>query len=415
VDDGKGFLPDVQGNIALMFALLTPVIFGAAGAGLDFYRYSHALTSVQDAADGASLGSAREMLLASATAKLAEERARAIARSKVAETRFLSTAQISAKAVKSSGSIKVSIEAQFKPTVFVALFKNPIYVKADAEAVIKGSSSVCIIALEEDSGDAIYLDDHGAIRSTDCAVFSNSSEPTGIVAKSAAYLESDFICSAGGFDGDVRNYSNEPLRDCPLRADPLAQRAEPTTGACAHNDLVLKDFTGAIDPGVYCGGLIIDGASDVQFNPGIYVMRDGQFEVKDTSRATGVEVGVFFEGDNATALFDERAQITFGAPMAGEMAGVVLWRSREATGSGEFKIASNFVDELVGAVYLPTGELYVSATDEVGEDSAYTVIIAKRVRVDKRASLVLNNDYAASNVPGLDGMKDKISEIFLRE
>jgi hypothetical protein len=200
-----------------------------------------------------------------------------------------------------------------------------------------------------------------------------------------------------------------------LREDPLAKRNEPSTGACTHHDRILKDYVGTIDPGVYCGGLIIDGKSDVVFNPGMYVMRDGKFEIKDVSKAEGVEVGLFFEGDNATALFDEKAEVSFGAPTNGDMAGVVLWRSRHATGSGEFEIVSNFVDELVGAIYLPTGELYVSATDDVIEDSAYTVIIAKRVRVDKHASLILNNDYAMTNVPGLAGMKEAVSEIFLRE
>jgi hypothetical protein len=355
------------------------------------------------------------MLLASATASLAEARAETIAQSNVGQIKFISGSEVKATASEAQGSVKVAIKAQFRPTIFVALFQNPIYVNVDAEAVIKGSASVCVIALEEEAGDAIYLDDHGAIRSGDCAVFSNSPEPTGIVARAAALLDSDFICSAGGWEGGSHNYPREPLRDCPSREDPLANRAEPSTGACTHHDHVLKDYTGTIDPGVYCGGLVIDGSSDVEFKPGIYVMRDGKFEVTDVSRARGVEVGVFFEGDNATALFDEKAEIDFGAPKTGEMAGVVIWRSRNATGSGEFKIVSDFVDELVGAIYLPTGELYVSATDDVIEDSAYTVIIAKRVRVDKSASLVLNNDYAMTEVPGLDGMKDKVTEIFLRE
>ncbi len=39
--------------------------------------------------------------------------------------------------------------------------------------------------------------------------------------------------------------------------------------------------------GVYCGGLILTGSVEVEFMPGIYIIKDGVFEVSGNAGAEG--------------------------------------------------------------------------------------------------------------------------------
>ena len=57
-------LRDDAGNVTVTFALMIPVIMGAAGLGVDYVRASAAQTRMQAIADAAAISSARELQMA---------------------------------------------------------------------------------------------------------------------------------------------------------------------------------------------------------------------------------------------------------------------------------------------------------------------------------------------------------------
>lgn len=404
-----------SGNVAMTFALLLPLLLGAVGAGVDFARYSSIQAGLQESVDAAALAGAREYLTSKAAAKIAESRALHAANAAFQVNTGLERAVAEASANDNEASVTVAATASYRPSLFVALFKTPIEVVADATAQTSGGANICVITLGESGGDVFKMTARAQLDGDNCAVYSNSTDPAGMSVRDNAFLKSAFTCSSGGYRDTDRHFDPIPLTDCPKREDPLAERAEPYVGVCNHNDLVLKDYVGRISPGVYCGGLVVDGASSVQLDPGMYFFKDGALAVKSTSRFSGDDVGLFFTGKDAGIRFEDKSAISLAAPESGAMAGVLIWQSKSASGIDKFEIFSNKVDRLVGTIYLPDSDFIVSATDEVAEDSAYTAIIAKRIALEKNATLVLNTDYNLTPVPTPPGIANAGGSVYLRE
>lgn len=393
-----------DGNVALAFGLLLPVLLAAGGAAVDTALYASARSALQEIADASALAGGREYLLNKSSAKLVKERAQTVANRMIGAEPELAGAEARASADVNRRAVTVSISYGYRPTLFIAMIKSPIMLNVKATAEVSGGTNICVIGLHQQNGDTVKLDDSALLSGKDCSVFSNSTDPHGIVVNGLARIESAFICSAGGYDGPGAAFNPLPVTDCPRREDPLAGYSEPPVRSCDHTALQLLDFKGRLSPGVYCGGLVIDGASDVDFEPGIYVMKDGEFQVKDVSRISGDETGFFFHGAGARLMFEDKASVSLSAPESGDMAGILFWRSKTATGSGVFEVKSNFVDRLVGTIYLPKSEFYVSVTAEVAEASAYTAIIADQIWLVGKSRLVLNTDYALTPVPPPPGL-----------
>jgi predicted NAD/FAD-binding protein len=178
-----------------------------------------------------------------------------------------------------------------------------------------------------------------------------------------------------------------------------------------------------IGPGLYCGGLKIDGNSNVTMSPGIYFFKDGPFEVNSNSVVRGTGVGMYFTGKKATFEFKSNAQVELEAPSTGVMAGLLAFQDREAGDEVEeddeentvakFLIETNFTRKLVGTLYLPHGHLIVRADNDVADESAYTAIVVRKLLLDSGPNLVLNTDYDETTVPVPDGLGPSKGELRL--
>ena len=134
-------------------------------------------------------------------------------------------------------------------------------------------------------------------------------------------MKAAVICSAGGASvSGTATVDPAPVTDCPAAADPLASRQGPGVGACDHFDFVLVNKTVTIEPGVYCGGLSIQGSSNVTFNPGVYVIKDGRLALTGTSTMTGNGVGFYITGDALATVLTLQTHVSLSAPVSGPLA-----------------------------------------------------------------------------------------------
>jgi hypothetical protein len=114
----------------------------------------------------------------------------------------------------------------------------------------------------------------------------------------------------------------------------------------------------------------------------------------------GDEVSFYFADDTAGLDFHDKGVVELSAPKTGPMAGILFYSMI----SGEkFKISSDSARKLLGTIYLPHADLEISGGGKVAQESAYTVILARRIKVDS-SNLVRNADYAASDVPVPQGI-----------
>ena len=85
------------------------------------------------------------------------------------------------------------------------------------------------------------------------------------------------------------------------------------------------------------------------------------------------------------------------------MAGLLFYEAHGSPKLRRHEILSNYAHVLVGTIYLPHGQLVVDADNDVADQSAYTVIIARTIILLAGPNLVLNTDYSLPEVPVPEG------------
>ncbi len=442
---------DRSGNTAIAFAVLSPLLFCAVGIGVDFQARLAQKDSLQDAADTLALRGARELLLKNATDAMVEAMLSATAEKQFGPT--LGVFRMTPHADETKGEVFVEITQPSRNSFFLSKIvphEDPIIV--DAIAVAQGVTNVCVIALEENDADAVKASLDSKLEARKCAIMSNSTSATGINVSGKSKISAGFICSAGGAEGGGLNFSPAPLLDCPQYTDPLAERMPPDVSGCDHIDKELSPSAAAaafgmsmkggsavgttspvslidgatrgtlqgytrfdIEPGVYCGGLKINGLADVHAAPGVYVMKDGPLTIDTGGRLFGENVGIYFEGDASVFDFKVNSIVHLTAPKTGLMAGLLFRESSSAKKNRLYTISSDNARELLGTIYLPRGVLNVNTMKPIADSSAYTAIIANKIALKGKPQLVLNTDYGATDVPTPEGVGPTGGAVYLRE
>ncbi|MCB2114100.1 MAG: pilus assembly protein [Parvularculaceae bacterium] len=442
---GMSFPSDRGGNVVVFFAVLAPLLFGAAGLAIDFQARLAQRAALQDAADTLALRGARELLLENASEKTIEAMLQATAAKQFKPS--LGAFAMAPRVNKADGEVVVEITQPSRASFFLSnsvTRKGPV--STQSTAIAHGVTNVCVVALEEKSSDAIKAGVDSRLDARDCAILSNSTSTSGVNVSGMSRITARFICSAGGAAGASMSFSPAPLLDCPRYDDPLAERVAPDTAGCDFVDTkitlasksgrtgggaIVSTVTALIDgsiagtlqgyarydiePGVYCGGLEIKGLADVHAAPGVYIMKDGPLRVDAGARLYGRNVGFFLEGDNSVFDFRINSIINLTAPKTGLMAGLLFWESAAATPNRLHTISSDNARELLGTFYLPRGVLNVNTVQPLADTSAYTAIIARKLNLNGRPQLVLNADYDATDIPTPDGVGPTGGSVYLRD
>jgi hypothetical protein len=70
----------------------------------------------------------------------------------------------------------------------------------------------------------------------------------------------------------------------------------------------------------------------------------------------------------------------------------------------QYQISSNNAQQFLGTFYLPAGRLIIDAARPVAAQSAYTVVVTRQIDIKDGPNLVLNSDYASTDVPVPEGV-----------
>ena len=200
---------------------------------------------------------------------------------------------------------------------------------------------ICAIGLDPKRKGTVSLDTSAVVQAQGCAVYSNSSHSWSIVSQQNAVLKTGMTCAVGGKQGNFPNFSPQPQSGCPSVPDPLASRPAPAVGACDHSGYVVKTSPTTLQPGVYCGGLTVNGPYTVTLTPGTYVISGGPLLVDGGGTLNGSNVGFYLTGSGATVAFNANSTINLTAPKAGTMAGLLFFEDRTAPSSQLHQVLSN--------------------------------------------------------------------------
>ena len=398
--------------MALYASGLLLVAILITGGVVDYVSLTMQKSEVQAAADNSALGAVRELQIAENDDDRLAAVATIIAQSNLSDK--MTGVVVEAVPVLEGAGVEVTVTAD--PRVFfpgvIGMTAKPVSASSVAEVL---GSPVCMIGLEVKTDRTLYMQKKAAITARNCAIYSNSRGKGGITVEGDAKVTADFICSAGGIKLDKKMALDPaPVTDCPPMSDPLADRPAPTVGSCDFNKFKLaKGATKSLSPGVYCGGMEIEGTANLA--SGIYIIKDGPLKVKDKGAIKGKNVGFFLTGKDALITFEKDTLIELSGPRAGIMAGLLFYEDRNVIAADkttvieldpeglpkpkEHRIRSDNARELVGTIYIPRNRLLVDGDKPIASESAYTVIIAREFVLAEGPEIVLNTDYALSDVP----------------
>src|SRR5262249_21154779 len=157
------------------------------------------------------------------------------------------------------------------------------------------------LALNPTTSDGLHLQGINKFSEQNCWAWVNSTSSTAINAVGAATGSAQGFCSAGGVLG-AEHFTPAPFTGCDPLEDPFAGMRAPTAGSCAQSNLVLKNGSYTLNPGTYCGGITLKPQASVTFNPGVYIIKDGVFEVQGQASASGSGVVFVFAGSGSQLI-----------------------------------------------------------------------------------------------------------------
>ena len=406
----KSFLHNKKGNIALTSAILALPLIAAGGAAVDYTLEVNARNDLQHAADAAALASVKELALTSTQDESITSIAKNYVLASLAETTghnpdpndVLVTTEIS----PSRKDVTVNIAFTWEPLLLHYVDETALPIRVAATGSLAGDQSVCVIALDTLSSSSLAMTGTSSLQANDCAIYSNSSNSSGIEIVSGASMQSATTYTSGGFSGPLSGYSPKPVTDSPSVADPLADRAPPSYGSCEPDKQNLKFTNGNVTlyPGVYCGGITTKGKVTVNLKPGEYIIKDGPLSIGGNSTLQGDNVGFYFDGATSVYDFGVSTQINLTAPKTGALSGILFFEAHDSVPGRNFTIRSKDAERFEGTVYLPKGRFVIDKASRVGQLSNWTAIIARQIEIMHGPSLQINADYGASTIPVPDGI-----------
>lgn len=269
-----------------------------------------------------------------------------------------------------------------------------------ASAVAGKRSPTCILALEPQEADTLGMDFLSKIEALNCTVHINSRHRWAFrMLAGSNFLASGLCVTGGAYASMLGRISPEPTTGCPPQLDPLADLLPPDASTCDFDNTTLHAHHGTLQPGVYCGGLLIAGASKVELAAGVYVIKDGPLMIGDSSEMKGEGVSFYLTGEQALIRFHDQSLLELIAPTDGDLAGILVFQDRNFGGTHIWD--SDAPTTLYGTIYLPNGHLMSQSSNAITPVNSCNVLIAKRLRFmfKSAVSIDLGQKHCQSFLP----------------
>ncbi len=412
----RQFFGDTAGFAAIIFGITAPVLFIATGATVEYISLASRQSKLRAAADSGALAATKELSLANVDDARLASVARDVAIAFLAETRGAKGAmapQVTAQVLEKRRGVQVGITDDVE-TYFGKLLSYPTFkLSVSSTAKLSGATKLCVLVLDPSGTPDLLAEKNSRLSASQCSVYSNSASPQGLVSKDNAVLQAERVCTVGGYSAGAGNLSGTTITDCPSYDDPLARRPTPANaGTCDQTGLVVQ-VARTLTPGVFCNGLTIDNGAVVTLTAGTYIISGGPLVVTGGATLQGDGVGFYLAGSLATFDFRPDSTISLAAPKSGDMAGLLFFEDRAAPLLREHKISSKDARRLLGTFYLSRGLLKIDSNNPVADQSAYTVIVSRHLRLTGKPNLVMNAMYSSTDVPVPEGVGPNGSAISL--
>jgi len=338
-----------KGNVALLFTMLAPMVIGGAGLATEVGLWYHRRLELQSAADAAAYAAAVDLRAGASQSAFTQEAMSAAQNSGFDATQ--GTIVVNNPPTSGTHQTNQAIEVLISekvPRFFTSIFTNaPLVEHTRSVTTFQTASNACVLALDPTASGAVTFSGSSSVSLTGCSVMANSLSNSAVVAQGSASLATDCIIAVGGISltaGVSETVCSNPITQAPPVADPFAGVPAPSTsGGCQNGS------GSSLSPGVYCGGLTLQG--NVTLQPGVYVIEGGDLKVNANANVTGSGVTIYMAG-SSTVSMNGNATVNLSAPTSGTYAGMLFFGDRSGSNVSE-TLNGTASSAMTGAIYFP--------------------------------------------------------------
>lgn len=378
---GRGLIGDRAGNLAVMTALLMPVLIGATGLASDSVQWTLTRRALQRQADSAALAGAYALSQGSSvtntvTADLAKNNNFTLSADPIIEN-----APTMGPYAGDAKVVRVRLTSISKLPFTAFFMRSNLAISVEASAGLVADGEFCILALDNTASLGITNSGNTTIDAR-CGMHSNSSGDPAVNGQGSAVITASPVSAVGNVD----NRSNVFTAGTTFQPytvsqpDPYAYLATPAISSSSNNGDVRSNQTRNLSPGTFRG---MDIQGTVNLAPGIYYI-DGRSQGNNSNKNLGFNVGAqgVVNGTGVTIVLtmssppssgesslvagmkvNAGAAMNLTAPTTGDFKGVLIYQDRRATTMGEeININGNSTGRLQGAIYTPKSQMRFNGT-----------------------------------------------------
>jgi hypothetical protein len=392
----KNRIHEQKGAVVPFLALALPVLIAGLGFGIDTGAMYEMNRRMQTATDAAALAAAQEIR----TSNFWGYEAAAV--HDAAENGFGNDAEtdIEVSRPPSSGprvgdnrfvEVRISRPA---PTYFMAAFVDePETLTSRAVAGVSPADS-CIYVLNPTDANSFDAGGSSTVNLAECGLWVNSDSSSGAVATGSSNVQAASISVVGDYDGD--GFAQEPYTGAIAQDDPFADFELPDYPGCDSNKSLKIQTEVTLDPGIYCGGIVLNANADVTLNPGTYVLKGGGMTAHGGAKIQGDEVTFVNTAAPGKPYgpiwFNGGSHADLSAPESGLFKGILFFQDPEIESNKTNIFSGSSSMQLSGVLYFPTTEVKFSGT--FSATPLDLMLIADKVEFDGNASFAkLADDF----------------------
>lgn len=377
----RRFASDDGGNIAIIAGIVMLPLMIAVGGGVDYGEALRQRDIMQQSVDAAAL----------AAAPYPAEQRFGVAAS-VYRSNYPGPLANSQVAVGETGDGAVIVTAKGNlGTNFLRLIGlNELEIGASATAIASGTPdrtvvetvevvtetyrTVCMLSLAKSGGNALLVNSPARVEGGDCDIHVRSTSNDAFMFNSNSTLNAHEFCVAG--TATLRGSTNGTVKQkCQAAVDTIAGTLpQPHVGSCNYNNWtppVQASIT--LQPGVYCGWTNFNGKPRINLMPGLYVIKDGGWNMNDGVEVTGNGVSFYLTGNNAAINMNGKMSWDMTAPRSGPYAGILYFQNPTLP-ANNFILNGQNGQRLEGLIYLPTQNVQFKSRSKSGTTDAVNIV-----------------------------------------
>ena len=364
----RGSLGDLirakSGQVGVIVGLSAVPMAMAVGFGIDYSRAVTLRSQLQAALDAAVIAGAKDGTSGWTTVATNTMTAAVPSGVTVSSKAFALDADGN-YAGTATGTLSTTFSSLF------ALASLQVDVAATAMKPVSGSK-VCILLNSTTATPGLLLNSGANLNAPDCEVHVRSTGNPAATFNSGTVFTTKKTCVAGSNVIDNGGTHASLTKSCTTTTDPFGGTLPvPSSATCTYSGLNYNGGAVTLSPGTYCYGINFNGTTTLTLNPGVYVIKSGNWNFNGgTMTGTGV---TFYFPDSSYIQFNGTSKLNLTAPTSGTYANL-LWYEAQNLSKSSFTINATNGANLEGLIWLPSRNLTLNSGASVSSNKLTMVL-----------------------------------------